>query len=69
MTEFNYNYDPLFPLGEDTTQYRMLTKEFVRTKEFEGSDVLLVEPRGPPVPGPSPQAASGRDGRSGQFRQ
>lgn len=43
MTEFNY--DPLFPLGEDTTKYRLLTKEFVRTREFEGSDVLLVEPR------------------------
>jgi fumarate hydratase class I len=43
MTEFIY--DPLFLLGEDTTEYRLLTKEFVRTREFEGSDVLLVEPR------------------------
>jgi fumarate hydratase class I len=43
MTEFIY--DTLFPLSEDTTEYRLLTKEFVRTKEFEGSEVLLVEPR------------------------
>jgi fumarate hydratase class I len=43
MTEFIYDW--LFPLGEDTTEYRLLTKDFVRTREFEGSDVLLVEPR------------------------
>ena len=43
MTEFNY--DTLFPLGEDTTAYRLLTKEHVRVREFEGSEVLLVEPR------------------------
>src|SRR6056297_2536474 len=43
MTEFKY--DSLFPLGEDTTEYRLLTKEHVRVREFEGSEVLLVEPR------------------------
>jgi fumarate hydratase, class I len=43
MTEFKY--DALFPLGEDLTEYRLLTKEFVRIREFEGSEVLLVEPQ------------------------
>ena len=43
MVEFKY--DPLFPLSEDTTGYRLLTREFVRVKEFEGKDMLLVEPR------------------------
>ena len=35
---------PCFPLGEDTTEYRLLTKEHVRVKEFEGKDMVLVEP-------------------------
>jgi fumarate hydratase, class I len=43
MTEFKY--DPLFLLGEDLTEYRLLTREFVRVREFEGSEVLLVEPQ------------------------
>ncbi len=44
MVEFKY--DPLFPSGKDTTGYRLLTREGVRTKDFEGSDVVLVEPKG-----------------------
>ncbi|MCG8566305.1 MAG: fumarate hydratase, partial [Desulfobacterales bacterium] len=42
MTEFKY--EPMFPLGDDTTQYRLLTKDHVRVKEFEGKEVLMVEP-------------------------
>ncbi|WP_457551643.1 fumarate hydratase [Desulfobacula sp.] len=42
MTEFKF--ETLFPLGEDTTNYRLLTKEHVRGKEFEGQEVLMVEP-------------------------
>ncbi len=42
MTKFKF--ETMFPLGEDTTEYRLLTKEHVRVKEFEGRDMVLVEP-------------------------
>lgn len=43
MSEFKF--ETMFPLGEDTTEYRLLTKEHTRVKEFEGKDILLVEPQ------------------------
>ena len=43
MSEFKF--ETMFPLGEDTTQYRRLTKEHVRVKDFEGKEVLMVEPQ------------------------
>ena len=43
MSEFKF--ETMFPLGEDTTQYRLLTKEHVRIKEFEGKEVLMIEPQ------------------------
>jgi fumarate hydratase, class I len=42
MTDFKY--ETMFPLKEDQTEYRKLSKEYVRVKEFEGKDVLLIEP-------------------------
>ncbi|HKK02125.1 MAG TPA: fumarate hydratase, partial [Desulfuromonadales bacterium] len=44
MPEFKYQ-DP-FPLGKDTTKYRLLTKDYVKTAEFEGEQVLKVDPEG-----------------------
>ena len=44
MPAFTYQ-DP-FPLGKDTTKYRLLTKEYVSTKKFEGKEILKVEPKG-----------------------
>lgn len=38
-------YDNMFPLGRDTTEYRLLTKDHVRVKEFEGKQVLMIEPQ------------------------
>ncbi|WP_300465133.1 FumA C-terminus/TtdB family hydratase beta subunit [Desulfobacula sp.] len=38
-------YETMFPLGEDTTMYRLLTREHVRIKTFEGNEVLMVEPQ------------------------
>jgi fumarate hydratase class I len=38
-------YEPMFPLGPDTTEYRLLTKDHVRVKEFEGKPVLMIEPQ------------------------
>ena len=43
MSEFKF--ETLFPLEEDKTDYRLLTKEHVRIKEFEGQEVLMVEPQ------------------------
>jgi fumarate hydratase class I len=40
--EFQYQ-DP-FPLGKDTTKYRLLTKEGVSVAQFDGQEILKVEP-------------------------
>ena len=37
-----FKYAPMFQLGEDKTEYRLLTKEGVTTGEFEKSDLCLV---------------------------
>ncbi|HSH09579.1 MAG TPA: fumarate hydratase [Oceanipulchritudo sp.] len=39
-------YKKPFPVGEDTTQYRLLTKDHVSVTEFNGQPVLVVEPEG-----------------------
>lgn len=44
MPEFAYQ-DP-FPLGKDTTRYRLLTKEHVSMGRFDGQEVLKVAPEG-----------------------
>jgi len=44
MPEFSYQ-DP-FPLGKDTTKYRLLTKEYVSTRKFDGKEILKVDPEG-----------------------
>ena len=40
----DFKFETMFPLKEDTTKYRKLTKEHVRVNEFQGSDVLMIEP-------------------------
>jgi fumarate hydratase class I len=44
MPEFSYQ-DP-FPLGKDTTKYRLLSKEHVSTTKFDGKEILKVDPEG-----------------------
>jgi len=44
MVEFAYQ--EMFPLGEDTTEYRLLTNDHVSVTSFEGKDVLKVAPEG-----------------------
>ena len=39
-----FHYQELFELGPDDTNYRLLTKEHVSVKSFNGQDVLCVEP-------------------------
>ncbi|MCP3875059.1 MAG: fumarate hydratase, partial [Desulfobacteraceae bacterium] len=42
----DFKFDTMFPLGDDTTEYRLLTKDHLRVKEFEGKEVLMIEPEG-----------------------
>lgn len=42
--EFEYN--EMFPLGEDKTKYHLLTKDYVSTVNFEGKEMLKVNPEG-----------------------
>ena len=42
MAEFKYA--PMFQMGEDKTEYRLLTKEGVTVSEFEGKEIVKVSP-------------------------
>jgi len=44
MAEAQFQYSDPFPLSKDETQYRLLGKEGVSIAQFEGKDVLKVEP-------------------------
>jgi fumarate hydratase class I len=42
MVEFLYR--EMFPLGKDTTEYRLLTKDHISVGTFEGKEILKIEP-------------------------
>ncbi|HSO78542.1 MAG TPA: fumarate hydratase, partial [Bacteroidales bacterium] len=42
----DFKYQDMFPLGIDTTEYRLLTKNFVATSDFEGKSILKISPEG-----------------------
>ncbi|HKJ78601.1 MAG TPA: fumarate hydratase [Prolixibacteraceae bacterium] len=44
MTKFNYQKP--FPIQKDTTNYKLLTTDFVSTVEIDGRKILKVDPRG-----------------------
>ncbi len=44
MTEFLYQ-DP-FPLSKDTTEYRLLTKDYVATDSLDGRQIIKITPEG-----------------------
>jgi len=44
MTDFKYQ--EIFPVGEDTTEYRLLTQEHVSSKSFEDIEILKITPEG-----------------------
>jgi len=44
MAEFVYQKP--YPIQKDSTNYRLLTKEYVSTVEFEGRKILKVSPEG-----------------------
>ena len=41
-----FQFQETFPLGKDKTEYVLLTKDFVSTKEFNGKQILCIEPEG-----------------------
>ncbi len=40
-----FKYQETFPLGKDTSEYYLLSKDYVSTAEFEGQEILKVEPQ------------------------
>ena len=38
----DFKYAPMFQIGEDKTEYRLISKEGVSTAEFEGKTILKV---------------------------
>jgi fumarate hydratase, class I len=41
-----FRYQAPYPLGPDSAKYRLLTKEYVSTAEFEGKEILKVDTEG-----------------------
>ena len=41
-----FKYQPMFEKGKDTTEYYLLTKDYVSVSEFEGNPILKVEKEG-----------------------
>lgn len=42
--EFKFN--EMFPLGKERTEYHLLTKDYVSVSQFEGEEILKVDPKG-----------------------
>jgi fumarate hydratase class I len=42
----DFKYQDMFPLTEDTTEYRLLTEDHVSTEVFDGAEVLKVSAEG-----------------------
>lgn len=42
----DFKYQKPFPITKDTTEYRLITKDYVETVEFEGKKILKVDPKG-----------------------
>jgi len=39
-----FHYQEPFPLGPDTTEYRLLTKDYVQVENWNGHEMLVVDP-------------------------
>jgi len=39
-----FSYQETFPMGKDTTEYYLLSKDYVSTASFEGQEILKVQP-------------------------
>ncbi|MEC5344316.1 class I fumarate hydratase FumA [Brenneria populi] len=45
MSNKPFYYQDPFPLGEDDTEYRLLSSDFVSVTQFEGQDILKIDPQ------------------------
>ena len=45
MAHAAFQYQPMFELSKEDTQYRLLTKEHVKVKLLDGQEVLCIEPQ------------------------
>ena len=39
-----FKYQEMFPMGKDSTEYYLLTKDYVSVENFDGKEVLKVDP-------------------------
>lgn len=39
-----FHYQEPFPLGPDKTKYRLLTDKYVKTENWNGHEMLVVDP-------------------------
>ncbi len=46
MATPDFYFQPLFELGEDNTEYYLLTKDFVQTEQFANTEILRIAPEG-----------------------
>jgi fumarate hydratase class I len=44
MATPSFSYQDIFPLGQDETEYRLLSNEGISTATFEGQEILKVKP-------------------------
>ena len=45
MSNKPFHYRDPFPLGKDQTEYYLLTRDHVSVSEFEGQEILKVDPQ------------------------
>ena len=43
MTTPTFEYTPLFSIGEDTTPYRLISKQGIQVKQFEDREMLIID--------------------------
>lgn len=39
-----FHYQPMFPLGPDTTEYYKLTSDYVKVENWGGHEFLVIDP-------------------------
>ena len=44
MANKTFHYQEPFPLGPDTTEYQLLTKDYVKVENWNGHEMLVVDP-------------------------
>ena len=39
-----FHYQEPFPLGPDKTEYKLITKDYVKTENWNGHEMLVIDP-------------------------